>query len=101
MLAKCLNPQCTARFRYLWEGRLFRIDFSEARRRKIALAGVMPVCTSDRERPIEHFWLCSSCAASMTIEVSEAGDVRLKSIEQGARKPAAAEAPMRKLVHAS
>ena len=59
MLSKCLNPQCTAQFRYLGEGRLFRIDFSEVKRRTNAVppqqasgdgdgANQVPVlCTND------------------------------------------------------
>lgn len=79
MLSKCLNPRCTAKFRYLGEGRLFRIDFSEAGRRKKALVGgALPPL--DRE-PIEHFWLCESCAPKMTVSLSDAGEVRLVMLD--------------------
>jgi hypothetical protein len=103
MLSKCLNPQCTAKFHYLWEGRLFRFDFSEARRRQSADGwGVRTNSAKGPERSVEHFWLCSACAASMTVELSEAGEVRLVPIEHGERKPAASAAPMCNLVaHAS
>lgn len=80
MLSKCLNPHCSANFQYLGQGRLFRVDFAEAGR-KSALAG-REIVTSIRSRtcPIEHFWLCESCATTMTIHLSDAGEVRLVSI---------------------
>ena len=113
MLSKCLNPQCTAKFRYLWEGRLFRIDFSEAKRRKTAVAGLAVLCTIGsskksadgvpepplKERPIEHFWLCANCATSLTIAVSDAGEVQLVKLPPA--EPVATETPGRKLVAAS
>ena len=121
MLAKCLNPQCTAKFRYLGEGRLFRIDFAEIKRRRTALPGGPVLCAAEhasepepvfnpstatagalgtpdsnpstaaagglrttdlpgateKERPSEHFWLCTDCASSLTIAVSDAGEVML------------------------
>lgn len=39
--------------------------------------------------PVEHFWLCEKCAATMTIELSEAGEVRLVPLEAPAPKPTA------------
>jgi hypothetical protein len=91
MLSKCLNPQCTARFRYLWEGRLFRVDLSEVRRRKSAPTGRTPLaCINRHLRPVEHFWLCASCAARMTVEASES-QVRLVALAEGARKPVVVE----------
>jgi hypothetical protein len=98
MLSKCLNPQCNAKFRYLWEGRLFRVDVSEVKRRKRAPTGKAPLaCFKGHVRPVEHFWLCASCAARMTLEASES-QVRLVSLAEGARKPVAAEPPLSKWV---
>ena len=113
MLSKCLNPQCTAKFRYLWEGRLFRIDFSEVKRRESAHAGMPVLCTIDnpgkpaeglpeppqKERPSEHFWLCATCATSLTIAVSDAGEVQVVKLPPP--EPVATETPGRKLVAAS
>lgn len=84
MLSKCLNPRCAATFRYLGEGRLFRIDFSEVARRKNALAGRTLAAVG--ERPAEHFWLCQNCAPNMTIQLSEVGEVRLISLETAAKQ---------------
>jgi hypothetical protein len=55
MLAKCLNPLCTAPFRYLGKGHMFNLEIPEP-------AG------STRRR--EHFWLCDQCAATLTVVLS-------------------------------
>jgi hypothetical protein len=48
MVAKCANPPCRTRFRYLGEGRLFRIEIESSKN--------------------EYFWLCSDCASKMTLK---------------------------------
>ena len=103
MLSKCLNPHCTAKFRYLWEGRLFRVDFCEAKRKKSALAGRLPLLgAGEKDRPIEHFWLCGDCAMNLNIELSAAGEVQLVSLAPNPPNAVAAAPPMRKLAaHAS
>ena len=42
-----------------------------------------------KANPIEHFWLCEKCATKMTIELSDAGEVRLVPFEVPAQKPTA------------
>ena len=54
MLSKCANPACLARFHYLHLGRLFKIETGAA-----SLEGPA--------RRIEHFWLCESCAQTLTV----------------------------------
>ena len=99
MLSKCLNPQCSAIFRYLGEGRLFRIDYSESDRRRNAPAGGAPVlCAVEKRRPVEHFWLCAECASTMKVEVSEAGAIQLVCFPDKAQKDA--ESPAGKAVAA-
>jgi hypothetical protein len=135
MLSKCLNPQCTAKFRYLGEGRLFRIDFAEIKRRKSGLSaqrahngplgdpgsprqlprqlkdgldqapavppGPVPVlCLDEKERPVEHFWLCGGCAASMTLDLNDAGEIHLIKLPPPP-EAATVEPPGPKLVAAS
>jgi hypothetical protein len=99
MLSKCLNPRCSAKFRYLRQGHLFRADFTEASR-KSALNGDKRVAsTRDKACPVEHFWLCERCAATMTVEVGEDGAVYAVPFEIPARVPAAsAPPPARRLV---
>jgi len=42
------QPLCSARFRYLGEGRLFRIEIKSGKN--------------------EYFWLCSDCTSKMTLK---------------------------------
>jgi hypothetical protein len=93
MLSKCLNPHCSATFHHMGQGRLFRIDFAEAGR-KSALAG-KEIVTSIRSKrcPIEHFWLCEQCATTMTIALSDAGEIHLVPLETAATKPSAMRSP--------
>ncbi|HYL13085.1 MAG TPA: hypothetical protein VEV41_08620 [Terriglobales bacterium] len=48
MLSKCVNPSCSARFRFLHEGRIFNL--------------LIPEPTTDANQlprvAIEHYWLC-------------------------------------------
>ena len=64
MLAKCANPTCSVPFRYLHEGKLFRLD----------LGAGPPSATGHVPRQVQYFWLCEDCARSMTLKM-EAGRV--------------------------
>jgi hypothetical protein len=77
MLSKCLNPRCSATFQYLDQGRLFRIDFNEAARRRAPLGAKQNPAFRSKTHPIEHFWLCQECAQTMTVALDECGEVRL------------------------
>ncbi len=70
MLSKCANPSCSAPFRYLHEGRLFRV----ARRSNGQSRGD----GFDNRAPqqLEYYWLCDSCASQMTITRAEDGGIR-------------------------
>jgi hypothetical protein len=55
MLAKCANPSCSHPFRYLHEGKLYRMEWLQA---------------NDGFRPnSEWFWLCDQCSSQMTLRV--------------------------------
>ena len=71
MVGKCANPECSAEFRYLREGRVFAID--------MRLPGAADVVCESCGRPahVRHFWLCGSCAQAMTITCTHAGEVRV------------------------
>ena len=62
MLAKCVNPSCPAPFRYLEEGRLFRLESDRA------------LGLPNRQKS-EYFWLCSPCSRTMTLRLHEHGGV--------------------------
>jgi hypothetical protein len=57
VLSKCANPACLARFHYLHDGRIFKIErvFSES--------------AGSPTRRIEHFWLCERCVQTLTVVV--------------------------------
>jgi hypothetical protein len=55
MLSKCVNPGCTASFRYLHSGRLFQFE-TRSRPQSQAEGERMPV------QGVEFFWLCEDCA---------------------------------------
>jgi hypothetical protein len=69
MVSKCANPSCSAAFRRMGEGRLFRIEFQASLPEN---ARFDPARQTGRRT--EYFWLCAQCAASMTIKV-ERGEV--------------------------
>ena len=54
MVAKCLNPTCSATFRYLSDGRIFHLE--------IPVAG-----DSGTSRRREYFWVCDRCCANFTV----------------------------------
>lgn len=58
MLAKCSNPSCFAPFRYLENGKLFRLEGDPAQ----------SASTSNRG---EYFWLCDRCSSAMTLRLGE------------------------------
>ncbi len=58
MLSRCLNPACSATFRYLYEGRIFTIE------RVVPGEG-----GSEPQRDLEHYWLCADCCRSLKVVV--------------------------------
>lgn len=67
MVSKCANQNCSATFRYLGKGRLFRFE----RVLPSALDPAIDDLTNMRKMPssVEHFWLCEHCAIRMTLTV--------------------------------
>jgi hypothetical protein len=62
MLGKCTNPSCSASFRYLEDGLLFRLETD-------------PALRLSHPKTSEYYWLCRSCAATMTLRISKDGKV--------------------------
>jgi hypothetical protein len=58
VLNQCLNPSCTALFRYLYEGRIFTVE-----------RFVTSADEKRTERQLEHYWLCETCSKSMKVVV--------------------------------
>jgi hypothetical protein len=72
VLSKCANPACLARFHYLHEGRIFKIETGTV--------------ASDRngspKHRIEYFWLCQRCAQTLRVVV-ENGVVTTRPLDRG------------------
>jgi hypothetical protein len=93
MLSKCLNPNCSAILHHMGQGRLYRVNFTEAGRRSAPTGKVVAASIRSKSCPIEHFWLCENCATSMTIALSDAGEIHLVPLESPAPKPFAGRSP--------
>jgi hypothetical protein len=70
MLSKCANPNCSAPFRYLHEGRLFRVA------RPARDDGNGNGSWKKVPQQLEYFWLCDSCAGRMTLACGENGKIK-------------------------
>jgi hypothetical protein len=78
VLSKCANPGCPAPFRYLHEGKLFRMEVESA-------GNGRPDFGADTElkkpgRRVEFFWLCEKCAAQVTLNFEKGGGVITKPL---------------------
>jgi hypothetical protein len=58
MLSRCLNPGCSALFRYLYGGRIFTVE-----RLVTSPDGF------NGERIIAHYWLCGPCSMAVKVVV--------------------------------
>jgi len=58
VLSKCAHPACFAQFRYLRQGKVFKVR--------------MPV-PADRsgEHRVEYFWLCENCAQAFKVVLKD------------------------------
>lgn len=66
MLSKCSNPLCPTLFRYLHEGKLFRIEL-DVMKEDTSTFGIDPEVKKPVRRT-EFFWLCGECSAEMTLD---------------------------------
>ena len=83
MVSKCANPSCSTPFLYLHEGRIF---------------AVRPTSPASG---VERYWLCGSCAQTMTVVLQDDGvslrflpsarceTAKAGSAERRTRRPAA------------
>ena len=64
MLAKCVDPGCSARFRYFHEGRLFVFEPKP----DAPMRGPPDPDYVGRSHSPQYFWLCSMCCSAMTVQ---------------------------------
>jgi hypothetical protein len=87
MLSKCANPQCTAPFHYLHEGKLFQIDTSLGAPQS---SGPQLVERSKPPRHVEYFWLCGQCSLTMTLTFQRGKGVVTVPLQSSASQRATA-----------
>jgi hypothetical protein len=66
MLSRCANVQCAKPFLRLREGKLFLVE-TERIAKPGESAGPPFVRARRQQRQVEHFWLCSECAARYSL----------------------------------
>ncbi len=64
MLTKCANPNCSAQFLYLHEGKLFIVDRSNRMAGGCAQAGAADGQPNDY---FDYYWLCANCSRKMVV----------------------------------
>ncbi len=75
MVSTCANPECSAPFRHLREGRLFLID-PKGRAHSLA------AWSSWR---LEVFWLCDKCAPRFTLAIGPG--IRVSCVSRAESEP--------------
>jgi len=75
MLSKCVNPNCSAPFHYLRDGKLFRWDGIGITHHLEALSH-----NNKPNRKVEFFWLCESCASRLTVVFQEGVGVTVRPL---------------------
>ncbi len=92
MVSKCANPECSAPFLYLHQGKLFRLDTEGRHDRRRHLGDENG--TGRNLRHVEFYWLCDACAGKMTIDFDKITGISMRSNAKPARSvvPAAAAA---------
>lgn len=69
MVSTCANPQCSAPFRHLKQGRLIVLDPRDQSSSQGAPSSLR----------LEYFWLCELCAPRFTLAVEPGNRVRCVS----------------------
>ncbi len=75
MVAKCLNPKCSTRFRYLHEGRLFCLAHDRRQGEQKTNGG---------HAEMEYVWICHACSLVFEPGRDGGGEIILKPLMRGA-----------------
>lgn len=68
MLTKCANSSCSNLFHYFGEGKVFEI-------RREGSSDAPHGGHAKKRKRVEHYWLCSSCSATLTIATDSANNI--------------------------
>lgn len=87
MISKCANPDCSAHFLYLHQGKLFRVlsGTDSAPERQM---GVDPSVRKHAQR-VEFFWLCPECASRLTVKYEKGSGIVVQPLEVARARQAA------------
>lgn len=88
MVSRCANPECGAHFHYLSQGRLFHFEVDAKVSEKPAQSGPRLVSRKKPVAKVEHYWLCSKCAGSMTLKFDKNG-IAIVPLQRSLRHAAA------------
>lgn len=93
MLSKCANPECSARFLYLHDGKVFRVEPQALHKAPAGTPAAHNVVIAAKpgQRP-EYFWLCSNCADRLTLGANANGVVLVPAFRSAMAAKAAAGA---------
>src|SRR5205807_9210739 len=82
VVSKCANPACSAPFRYLHEGKLFRMEMNPDG----AVDTLHVVAPSGKPaKHTEFFWLCDECAIRMTLAFEKGGGIKTRPLTRALR----------------
>jgi hypothetical protein len=71
MVSKCANPECSAPFRYLRFGKLFRV---EMQRDPSVSQALEPMFAPQKSARRAHFfWLCDGCSSKVKLVLGKNG----------------------------
>ena len=79
MIAQCANPACRVHFRYFGEGKLFPFEIKDPSEPCKDVPSA--VCVRKPHHHTIFFWLCRSCAASMTVRFDQHNGVSVLPAE--------------------
>ena len=71
MVSKCANPGCSAPFRYLRTGKLFRVEMEHDPIATQALEAMF--APQKPTRRAHFFWLCDGCSSKVKLVVGKNG----------------------------
>jgi hypothetical protein len=67
VLHKCANPACSAKFRYVQQGRLFEVETQYFGSPFVDERGK----SREARKHVEHYWLCDRCAVHITLRFDQ------------------------------
>lgn len=91
MLSHCANPKCCRPFLRLREGKLFLVETNRMSKPGESVAPPF-VRARQKQRVVEHYWLCDECAPEWTLIFDPERGVALVPLV--GTTPGIAEAPV-------